>query len=54
MKSVSEVVYSSAKDLYQIGLMDEKAFHEFKMLCLPKNSKKAVIKKTKKLTAKKK
>ena len=35
-KSILEVVHESAKDMYEIGLMDEKTMREFDELCLPK------------------
>ena len=34
-KSISEVVQESAKDLYDIGLIDIKTMHTFDALCLP-------------------
>lgn len=52
-KSILETVHNSAKGLYKIGLLNEKEMRKFDSLCLPKNSKKTVIKKTKKTFAKK-
>jgi len=34
-KSILEVVHDGAKDLYEIGLMDDMTMREFDALCLP-------------------
>lgn len=38
-KSILEVVHESAKDMYEIGVMDEKTMREFDELCLPETKK---------------
>ena len=35
-KSITESVYESIKDLYEIGLVDPKTMHKFDIMCLPK------------------
>ena len=37
-KSILEVVYESAKGLYEIGLIDEQKMREFDALCLPQET----------------
>lgn len=52
-KSILEVVHSTAKGLYNGGLLDKAAMEKFNAKCLPKNNKKHITKKTA-LAAKKK
>jgi len=35
-KSITESVYESVKDLYDIGLVDTHTMHKFDVMCLPK------------------
>ena len=37
-KTILEVVYESAKGLYEIGLTDEQKMREFDALCLPQKT----------------
>lgn len=38
-KSILEVVHESAKDMHEIGLMDDMTMKEFDALCLPEVTK---------------
>jgi putative transcriptional regulator len=38
-KSILEVVHESAKDMHEIGLLDDVTMKEFDLLCLPKVKK---------------
>ncbi len=40
-KSILEVVHEGAKDLHQIGFMDDMTMREFDALCLPAGKNKA-------------
>jgi putative transcriptional regulator len=36
MSTITESVYESIKDLYNIGVVDAKTMHKFDVMCLPK------------------
>lgn len=38
-KSLLEVAHETAKDMYEIGVMDEKTMRKFDKLCLPETKK---------------
>lgn len=44
-KSLLEVAHETAKDMYEVGVMDEKTMRKFDKLCLSPNKKQKEIKK---------